>query len=113
MEFNLDGKVFRSHSNTENGEVGKGTVFQYYQKEDVVWADYDGGVIVKGHLVANMLSSGNLDMSYHHISRNGEVMIGKCISTPEIMSDGKIRFKEYWQWLSGNMSSGYSEIIEE
>ena len=30
----------------------------------------------------------------------------------DILQDGRLKFKEYWQWLSGDMSSGYSEIIE-
>ena len=39
-------------------------------------------------------------------------MLGKCLSTPELLSDGRLKFKEAWQWLSGDMSSGYSEIVE-
>lgn len=113
MEFNLDGRMFRSATNTENGEVGAETVFHYHQKERVVWAEYEGGDIVKGHLVANVLASGQLDMRYHHVNVRGEIMIGKCLSTPELMSDGKLRFKEEWQWLCGDMSSGYSEVVEQ
>ena len=113
MEFNLEGKIFLSVANTENGEVGFETVFSYHQNENVVWAEYEGGEIAKGHLVANVLSSGQLDMRYHHINLRGQIMIGKCLSTPEIISNGKIKFKEKWQWLSGDMSSGYSEIIEQ
>ncbi len=113
MEFNLEGKVFRSATNSENGEVGADTVFYYHQKERVVWAEYEGGDIVKGHLVANVLATGQLDMRYHHVNQRGELMIGTCLSTPEFMSDGKIRFKEEWQWLSGDRSSGYSEIVEQ
>ncbi|WP_124950086.1 n-acetylglutamate synthase [Sulfuriferula thiophila] len=113
MEFNLEGKMFRSVTNTENGEVGADTLFSYHQRESVVWAEYEGGDVVKGQLVANVLASGQLDMRYHHINRRGEIMIGKCLSTPELLSGGKIRFKEEWQWLSGDMSSGYSEIVEQ
>lgn len=113
MEFDLEGKVFRSATNTENGEVGTETTFYYHQQKGIVWADYEGGDIVKGHLVANVLESGQLDMRYHHINRRGELMIGTCLSTPELTSDGKLRFKEEWQWLSGDKSSGYSEIVEQ
>lgn len=113
MKFNLEGKTFRSVCNTENGEVGAETIFNYHQKDSVVWADYAGGEIVKGHLVANLLPSGQLDMRYHHINNRGEIMIGKCLSTPELLDNGKICFKEEWQWLSGDMYSGYSEIVEQ
>lgn len=113
MKYDLEGKRFRSLSNTENGEVGAETVFHYHQQDSVVWAEYEGGEIVKGHLVAKVLPNGQLDMSYHHINRGGEIMIGKCLSTPEFTSNGKLKFKEEWQWLNGDKSSGSSEIIEE
>lgn len=113
MEFNLEGKLFRSVTNTGNGEVSSDTVFYYHQRDRVVWAEYEGGGIVKGHLVANVLVSGQLDMRYHHINERGEIMVGKCLSTPKLMADGKMRFEEEWQWLSGDMSSGYSEIVEQ
>jgi hypothetical protein len=113
MEFDLEGKIFRSAKNTENGEVGTETRFFYHQQNGIVWADYEGGDIVRGHLVAKVLESGQLDMRYHHINRRGDLMIGTCTSTPELIDGGKLRLKEEWQWLSGDKSSGHSEIIEE
>jgi hypothetical protein len=113
MKYDLEGKIFRSASNTDNGEVGRDTVFRYHQAGDIVWAEYEGGDIAKGHLIANVLSTGQLDMRYHHVNRQGQLMIGKCISTPEIIGGGKIKFKEEWQWLSGDMSSGCSAIVEQ
>ncbi len=113
MTYDLEGKVFRSVRNSDNGEVGAGTVFRYHQDGKVVWAEYDGGEIVRGHLVANVLPDGQLDMRYHHINRRGEIMVGTCLSTPESTDGGKLMFKERWQWLSGDMSSGTSEIIEQ
>lgn len=113
MKYHLEGKIFRSISNTDNGEVGAETLFYYHQAEHIVWADYHGGDIVKGHLIAHVLADGKLDMRYHHINRQGQLMAGRCLSTPEISANGKLKFNEAWQWLSGDQSSGYSEIIEQ
>lgn len=113
MNYNLEGKIFRSVKNSDNGDVGEDTIFYYHQNGDVVSAEYSGGVIVIGHLVAKVLPGGLLDMRYHHINCDGEILIGKCLSTPEITGDNKLLFKEHWQWLTGDMSSGYSEIIEQ
>ncbi len=113
MQYNLEGKIFRSVSNSDNGEVGADTVFHYHQSGNIVSAEYSGGDVVTGHLIANVLPGGQLDMRYHHINRDGEIMIGKCLSTPEITAAGKLMFKERWQWLCGDRSSGYSEIIEQ
>ncbi len=112
MKFNFDGKIFASTLNSENGEVSKDTLFHYHQVGNIVTADYEGGSIVKGHLIAKVIGDGKLDMRYHHMNCDGEFMIGKCLSIPEIMEDGRIKLKEQWQWLSGDMSDGYSEIVE-
>jgi len=112
VKYNLEGKIFRSVTNTENGEVGAGTLFYYRQHGDVVSAEYRGGTIVAGHLIAKVLNNGQLDMRYHHLNNHGEFMLGKCFSTPEILPDGRLKFKESWQWLSGDISEGYSEIEE-
>lgn len=112
MPFNLDGKIFRSVSNTDNGDVSSRTRFHYRQSANVVTATYSGGGIVVGHLVAKMLDDGRLDMRYHHLNDRGDLMLGTCQSTPERLPDGRLRFKEHWQWLSGDGSSGYSEVEE-
>lgn len=112
MRYNLDGKIFVSASNTENGDVEVGMLFYYRQKGNIVSAEYRGGSIVRGQLLAQVLNNGQLDMRYHHLNNKGEFMLGKCLSTPEVLPDGRLRFKESWQWLSGDMSSGYSEIEE-
>ena len=71
-----------------------------------------GGAIVKGHLIARVTEDGKLDMRYHHVNTDGEIMLGTCLSTPGKSDDGRLMFKEAWQWLSGDQSSGKSEIIE-
>jgi len=112
MKYNLDGKIFCSTSNSTNGEVGAETRFFYQHKGDVVSAEYSGGSIISGHLIAKLLPNGQLDMRYHHLNDKGELMLGKCLSSPTLLPDGKLQFTENWQWLSGDMSSGVSTIVE-
>lgn len=52
VQYNLEGKTFTSASNTGSGEVGNDTRFRYHQEGRIVWADYAGGAIVKGHLIS-------------------------------------------------------------
>lgn len=112
MTYDLDGKIFRSIDNSENGEVGSETRFHYRQVGDLVTATYRGGSIVEGHLIAKVGPGGVLDMRYHHVNDRGELMLGTCRSTPERLSDGRLRFHEEWQWLSGDLSFGHS-VVEE
>ena len=112
MSVSYNDRRFRSVSNSDAGEVGAETVFQYHQVGDVVWAEYSGGAIVRGMLIAKVLADDSLDMRYQHINRAGELMTGVCRSTPELLLDGRIRLHEEWQWTSGDLSSGGS-VIEE
>ncbi|GAB3995734.1 hypothetical protein GCM10028807_36660 [Spirosoma daeguense] len=107
-----DNKLFRSVTNTPNGEVSGDTLFHYHQQGKIVWADYSGGAIVKGFLIANVLDDNSLDMRYEHINEQGELMTGQCLSVPESLADSRIRLHERWQWTSGDRSSGES-IVEE
>jgi len=52
-------------------------------------------------------------MRYHQINNKGEFMTGICISTPELLQNGKIRLHENWQWTCGDNSKGQSVIVEE
>ena len=110
--INYNGKIFRAINNTENGETSSETIFHYKQIDNILTSKYSGGKIIKGQLMGLIDLNGNIEMRYHHININNEIMTGICHSTPEIMSNGKIRLHENWQWTSGDQSKGKS-IIEE
>jgi hypothetical protein len=105
-------RFFAPVSNTGNGEVGSSTLFHYRQAGGVVWATYEGGDIRFGTLIATVDEAGRLDMRYSHVNRGGELMTGRCESTPEALPDGRLRLHERWQWTSGDGSRGES-IVEE
>ncbi len=108
-----EGKYFIPKMNTENGEVSNQTTFSYHQKGTMLWADYSGGDIVKGHMIGTVQPNGELDFYYQHMNINSEIRVGKCHSTPQVMEDGKIELREEWQWLNGDKSEGASVLIEQ
>ncbi|MFN0174591.1 MAG: n-acetylglutamate synthase [Saprospiraceae bacterium] len=110
--MNYQNKKFRAVSNTSNGEVSGDTLFHYHQTGNIVTAKYGGGGIVHGHLIALVDEQGLLDMRYHHVNVQGELQTGICHSKPEVLSDGRIRLHETWQWTSGDGSKG-SSVVEE
>lgn len=112
MNYDLEGKKFKSQRNTKNGDVSEETIFNYHQEGKHVWADYAGGDIVRGNLIAIKNADGRLQMHYQHINRQNQIMIGKCISTPSFDEQGKLVFHEEWQWLNGDRSKGLSVIVE-
>lgn len=112
-KINYDGKIFIPKMNTENGEVDGETVFRYHQNGEILWAEYDGGEIIRGHIIGAVSQQGLLDFYYQHINKKGQVKIGKCHSIPKLMEDGKLEMHEEWQCLNGNQSSGSSVLIEK
>lgn len=111
-DINYDGRFFVPRENTENGEVDGNTVFAYHQKGHVLWADYSGGEILKGHLVGIVGQNGELDFYYHHINEQKQIRAGVCHSVPRVLDNGKIELSEKWQWLNGDKSEGASVIVE-
>lgn len=112
LPYNLEGKVFHSLGNTNNGEVDKSTLFYYHQKGDIIWATYEGGQIRFGTLSGYMNSQGELFFRYQHQNLAGEFMTGKCHSIPISSGQAKLRFQEHWEWTSGDHSQGQSTIEE-
>ena len=110
--ISYEGREFVGVENTGSGEVGAETVFRYRQEGDVVWATYAGGGVRFGTLIATVGDGGRLDMRYGHVNARGELMTGECLSTPEVLPDGRLRLFERWRWTSGDRSAGTS-VVEE
>lgn len=110
--INYNGRIFVSVENTVNGEVSSQTIFQYKQINHIIQATYRGGDIVQGMLIGTVKEDGCLQFRYNHVNLRNEIRGGECISTPEILPDGRIRLYERWKWLDADNTEG-SSIIEE
>ena len=112
MKINYDNKTFKAVQNSEHGEVSSEMLFHYKQQGTILTCEYFGGKILKGHLIGIVDKKGTIKMRYHQINQDYKLKTGKCISTPEILPNGKIRLHENWEWTSGNQLKGMS-ILEE
>ncbi|NLR89927.1 MULTISPECIES: n-acetylglutamate synthase [Flammeovirga] len=111
-KINFHNKRFRAISNTDNGEVDGQTFFHYRQGGDVIWATYHGPSIRMGTLTGVIKNDGTLEFNYQHVNLQHEIMTGFCKSTPFTDESGTLHLKEEWQWTSGDLSKGTSELIE-
>lgn len=107
-----DNRIFSPVSNSSKGNISEKTCFFYHQKDDIVWAEYSGGEILKGFLVGKVDTELNLEFNYQHINSDMEIRIGNCKSVPKVLPNGKLQLYESWQWLNGDCSKGQS-ILEE
>lgn len=111
--INYNNKVFRPISNTENGETSTETVFHYKQVGNILTSEYAGGKITHGQLIGLVDEKGQIEMRYQQVNDSGELMTGICKSIPEVLSNGKIRLHEGWEWTSGDQSKGESVLEEQ
>ncbi|WP_027419529.1 hypothetical protein [Crocinitomix catalasitica] len=110
--MNYNDKKFRPVVQSDNGEITADTIFHYQQKGNILTCNYSGTNILSGQLMGIVDEAGNIDMRYQQINNKGELMTGKCRSTPKINAAGKLTLIENWQWTSGDLSEGNS-VLEE
>ena len=112
MSFNYDGRCFRPVANSPTGQVSSETLFQYTQTGNLLTATYSGGSIRHGQMVGLVKSGGELEFCYHHVTNDGELRSGFCLSSPTVLHDGRIRLEESWYWTMPERTEGQS-VVEE
>ena len=110
--INYNNRKFKPLINSDSGETSGETIFHYKQSSNILTSEYYGGKIIMGHLIGLVDEKGEIEMRYHHINDEGNLMTGICTSVPELLENGKIRLHENWQWTSGDLSKGQS-VLEE
>jgi hypothetical protein len=109
--LNFNNKRFSLVENSKNGKVNSNTVFEYKQTDDLVTADYYGGSVKYGKIIA-IHKNDHLDMRYQCLTTDNELKTGKAIAKISQLDNGKLKLNLNWQWLDSNNESGTSEYIE-
>jgi hypothetical protein len=109
--FNFNNKKFRLIENSGNGKVNADTIFEYKQDGNLVTADYYGGTIKYGKIIAD-LQGDKLHMLYQCLTTGNELKAGKAIAQISFMENGKMKLNLDWEWLGGAHDKGVSEYIE-
>lgn len=110
-KFDFSDKTFALVKNSDSGKVTAETVFKYKQEDDLVTADYSGGTIRYGKIIA-ALEDDELDMLYQCITNENELKAGKAKAKITINDKGKMKLSLDWEWLEGGGERGKSEYIE-
>ncbi|MYW66223.1 hypothetical protein GTY65_19510 [Streptomyces sp. SID8379] len=113
MTRSLDGLFLAPVADQAPGQVGTRTRFAYHEKDDRIWAHYEGGDVVQGHLVGTR-SGDRLDFRYVQLKTDGTTSSGHCVSVVSELPDGRVRLDETWEWESqtGNGTSVVEELRE-
>lgn len=87
------------------------TTGYYHQDGEIVWAEFRGPKVRVGRLVGVVGPDGVIDAAYSQVMADGTAVAGRCLSSPSVLPDGRIRLTERWERIDG--SSGTSYIEEE
>ncbi|MDF6021627.1 hypothetical protein [Streptomyces sp. JH34] len=110
MARSLDGLVLSPVADQAPGQVGTRTRFTYHERDSRIWAEYEGGDIVRGHLVGTR-DGDTLDFRYVQLKQDGTTSSGHCVSTVTDLADGRVRLDETWEWES--LRGSGTSVVEE
>lgn len=108
---NFKNKTFLLIENSKNGKSNSNTIFKYQQDDNLVTADYFGGSIKYGKIIAN-LKDNKLHMLYQCLTIENELKAGKAIANISLNEEGKIKLILNWEWLDDKKKKGTSEYLE-
>lgn len=109
--FNFNNKRFVLIQNSANGQVNTETVFEYKQDGNLVTADYFGGTIKYGKIIAE-LKGDKLNMLYQCMTTDNQLKAGKAIAQISLAENGKMKLSLDWEWLTNGNQKGTSEYLE-
>jgi len=104
--IDYDGRRFRKSRDAT------GTVAVYHQNGDVVWAEFAGGEVRRGHLTGIREPDGTLHLGYTIVLAAGEVVCGRTVNTPELTTDGRVLLREVWERYGPHAATGVSYLEE-
>lgn len=110
-KFNFNNKRFALIQNSDNGQVNTETIFNYKQDDNLVTADYFGGTIKYGKIIA-ALKGDELNMLYQCLTADNQLKAGKALAQITLTENGKIKLSLDWEWLTNGNDKGKSEYIE-
>lgn len=93
----LEGRTFRVAVMGAEGEASEATVFEYHERDGVIWARYEGGAVRLGFLVGTRQGD-RLEFRYSQLNESGETSSGRCSTTISTLTDGRLRLDEDWEW---------------
>lgn len=84
----------------------------YRQTGDLLWGEFTGGHARRGALAGVCRPDGRLEFGYSMVLDSGEVVTGRCVSTPRVLPDGRIQLDEDWERYGAHADTGTSRLEE-
>lgn len=110
-QYNFNNKRFSTVANSSGGQANSETVFTYSQEGKLVTADYSGGGVRFGKIIAR-LQDDTLDMVYQCMTDDLQLKAGKAIANIHYNENNKMVLFLNWEWITGGSDKGQSTYVE-
>jgi hypothetical protein len=111
LRHSLHDKRFVTIGN-EHGVSNAETVFHYLMDGVVITGTYRGGRIREGHVVGRAVDADRVEMLYHCVTIDEELLAGWSRGVVSAGADGRVQLAFEWAWFTGDQSGGVSSYIE-
>ena len=111
LSIPIHGKRFVTTGN-EHGVSGADTVFEYATDGDRIRGTYRGGRIADGHLVGKVTGADSIELLFHCVTTDGELMAGASRGRVSRNARGLVELHFDWEWLTDDRSGGQSSYVE-
>ncbi|WP_211280270.1 hypothetical protein, partial [Streptomyces lushanensis] len=71
-----------------------------------------GGRARRGTLIGLCAPDGTLDFAYSMVLDDGDIVCGRCHSSPEVREDGGVDLREEWERYGSHAAVGVSYLKE-
>ncbi|MFD2641701.1 hypothetical protein [Pseudomonas japonica] len=88
------------------------TVFHYQVAGNDIFGTYQGGHIRLGHQVGRATGPDSIELLFHCLTGNGEMLAGWSRGKVGVDADGRTTLSFVWGWLSGASGGGESHYVE-
>lgn len=109
-DISLAGRTLVGVTNSDDGAVSGDTTFHFEQEGDRIYAHYEGGSVVDGHLVGTV-DGNRWDIRFTQINSAHETATGHSVGVIEVLDDGRVRVEDEWEWKSQDGSG--ETVLEE
>jgi hypothetical protein len=111
LHIDINGRRFVTTGN-EHGVSGAETIFEYATNGDRITGSYRGGRIADGHLVGKVTGADRIELLFHCLTADGELMAGESRGRVSRNARGLVELHFEWAWLTGDRSGGHSSYVE-
>jgi hypothetical protein len=98
--ININGKKFSPVTNA-HGVSGTETVFEFNQRNNIVYGIYKGGEIEEGNFVGS-INENILVLRFQCVTKNLDMLSGQSEGVISIDENGLFSIEYNWQWLASS-----------